>query len=130
MHYITITCDTCVTIIILYQIFLIISLFAKIYVREIFEISQFAKINVREIHFFWSRENYCSRKLMTLRYLLISFHTYCFKVPARCYNYHQSTLDLKKMFCCLLSYLCHIFDRCSLFCKKKRGKKVICFSYT
>ena len=52
---------------ILYKIFLIISLFAKIYVREIFEISRFAKINVREIQFFWSRENYCSRKLMTLR---------------------------------------------------------------
>ena len=49
--------------------FLIISLFAKINVREIFEISRFAKINVREIQFFWSRENYCSRKLMTLRYV-------------------------------------------------------------
>ena len=55
------------------QKILIISLFAKINVREIFEISRFAKkIIVREIQFFWSRENYCSRKLMTLRYITIT----------------------------------------------------------
>ena len=34
---------------ILYKKNLIISLFAKIYVREIFEISRFAKINVRKL---------------------------------------------------------------------------------